>query len=597
MVTVIKTPLGHKLSDNILSGTAGDSSGDVLITTDISHGLSDGDYIYLDSNIKSYNGFRYVDSVSYNTFKVKESATGDYVGYKQAVGISYRVSLLQHGVQCVHLPIVYELESTISPNNVEEEEYQPNTVVSFSDNNGNVQIQLDHALTDPTRYAKIELVGEGDLSGSYQITQVINAWTVVIDLDYDASYIFDGYVVVKFYDNYAINVNVYAGLAPGHPWEDEKPIALIATLRLIPDDNNTVLFSINEYLRSLIKTVNETTIDTWPNNINFLTEFYIGYFESYDESDGDEIYTVETDEIIDSFTGQAINAKNEFKNLYSGHLSDYVSEEDHPAQWLTDFEEPIAIVGYFFDVSFYNSFNADLIVDIFKRSGESVVQETQNIDNPGLGVIRLEIEPEAGYDEYCVQVSTSGVPGSTTPIVLPALADWENAGLSPSLYDWNEDSAPDVDLPALGGILVSTSEFISAPYAFVEGNQYEITINYSAIYVGGVVPRVTGRIHILDSSLNSLMQSNGNIGTGFQSITYTFTATLSTTRVAFRASRYLGSSTVTVTISSVSGNLIIEEVPAQIITEQLCINILEECDSTLLGDLRELETGNFRLLE
>lgn len=596
MVTVIKTPLGHKLSDNQMSGSAGNSSGDVLITTTVSHGLSDGDYVYIESNIGSYNGFRYVDSVSYNSFKIKESENGDYIAYKQNVDVTYQVSVLQHGVQCVHLPIVYELESSLSPNNTEEEDYNPNSVVSFSDYNGSVLLQLDHALTDPTRYAKIELVGDGSLSGSYQITQVINAWSVVIDLDYDASYIFDGYVVVKFYDNYAINVNIYAGLAPGHPWEDEKPIAMIATLRLVPDDNNRIIFSINEYLRSLIKTVNETTIDTWPNNINFITEFYIGYFESYDESDGDEIYTVETDEIIDSFTGQAVNAKNEFKNVYSGHLSDYVSEENNPAQWLTDFDEPIAVVGYFFDVSFYNSFNADLLVNIFKRSGEDVVQETQTIDNPGLGVIRLEIEPQTGYDEYCVEVSTSGVPGSTTPITLPALSDWESANLSPSLYDWNEDSDPDVDLPALGGFSVSTSEFISAPYAFVEGQQYQITVNYNVGYgLPSPVPRITGRIHILDSSLNSLMQSNGS--TNNASVSYTFTATLQSSRVAFRASRSLGSTTVTVEIESVSGSLIIEEIPAQTITEQLCINIIEECDSTLLGEVRELESGDFRLLE
>lgn len=595
MVTVIRNPLGHKLSYSVLSGTAGDSSGDVLITTSISHGLSDGDYVYIDSNIGSYNGFRYVDSVSYNTFKLKESEDGEYIPFKQIAAVEYQVSVLQHGVQCVHLPIVYELESSIFPNNTEEESYNPNTIVSFADYNGSVQLNLSHALSDPTRYSKIELVGDGDLAGVYQITQVLQPWSVVINLGYDSSYSFSGYFVVKYYDNYAINVNLYGGLVSGHRWEDEKPIELLATLRLVPDDNNKVLFSINEYLRSQIQTLNELTIDTLPNNLNFLTEFYIGIFESYDQSDGDEITTFEDSESIDDFVGQAVNAKNEFKNIYSGHISEFVSEETIPARWLTDFDNPIAIVGYFFDVSFFLLLNdVDVIITLNKRSGEIVTEEIQTIDNPGKGVIRVELTPESGYAEYCIQASAAGTPGESSAMFIGALSTWSN--IAGSGTDWTPGVNPTVTLS--GGGPSYRSDLIAVAFSFVSGVQYSITLNYSFSILGS---NKTIRLRAVDSSNVTIWQASESVnGVSTDSLTLLFTATGAEAKIAVVIGDpgvVLAESDFSFTLTGISGTQTTPGIDAQVLTEQLCINIIEECDSTMIGDLRELESSDLRLLE
>lgn len=604
MVTIINKPIGHKLDDSTLSGDVTNSGGDVLITTSSSHGLSDGDYVYVQSNIGSYSGFMYVDSVAYNSFKIKESEDGDYIQYKQNAEVEYQVSILNHGVQCVHLPIVYELESSIYPNNTEEESYSPNTVDSFSDNNGRVQIELDKALSDPTRYSKIELVGSGVLSGAYQIIQVLQPWSVVIDLAYDAGYDFSGYIVVKYYDNYAINVNVYSGLQPGHRWEDEKPVELIATLRLVPDENNRVLFSINEYLRSKIKTVNEIDIDTQPNNLNFLTEFYIGVFESYDTSDGDEITITETSETVDDFVGQAINAKNEFKNLYSGHLSEYIGEEDHPAMWLTDFETPIAVVGYFFDASFYNHFNeVDILISIFKRSGEIVVEETQTIENPGIGILRVEIEAESGYDQYCIQASTPGraeIPAFDEAIDIPNPLGWFSRNVDPFLVDWTPSSlVRSVLLGGSGSSWDKMSEQLYTDIAFVVGREYTITAHFTRFTTPTILTAQT-TLAVADPSFNIIESSTQNSSASY-SVTLIFTATEDTTKlIIYQHDTGDASGDSQTTFASIEGEAHIEAqagIDPQTITEQLCITILEECDSTLIGDLRELESGNFRLLE
>lgn len=597
MVTVINNPLGHKLSDTIVSAEITNDGGAALVGTIVSHTLSDGDYVYIESNIDAYNGFRYVDSVSYNTFKIKESENGAYIEYKQDADISYQVSILQHGWQCVHQPIVYELESDLSPSNTAEEDYVPATVVSYENNQGYVQLNLSVALTDPTELAKIELVGAGSLAGVYQIINVLQPWSVVIDLAYSASYSFTGLVVVKYYDNYVINVNVYAGLLSGHRWETVKPVELLATLQYKPDENNRVKFSINEILRAHIQTRNNLTLDTLPNNTDFMTEFYIGIFESYDESDGEEITTHTEAEAIDSFTGQAVNAKNEFKNVYSGHLSEFINEDTYLAPWLTDFDVPIAIVGYFFDISFILILNdVDVVVTIFKEAN-GVVTDTDiiTIENPGKGVIRVPITAESGFTRYCIQASTAGAPGSATAMSIPALSTWLN--IAGAFTDWTEGATPSISLPGSAG--TQRSDMIAGLFTFISGYDYSIDIDFTRTN-----PSLKSFfILILDSSNNVIHtdQTNRNTGTGVSdTANIQFTANGNEAKIAFRIGPtviIVPEAATEVTVTAVSGTQTSPDIPAQTITEQLCISILEECDSTLDADLRLLEAGPFRILE
>ena len=97
MVTLIKKPIGHKLADAVLSAIVTTDAGAALFNTEFAHSLSDGDYVYVKSNIDSYNGFKYVDSIAYNSFKLRESATGSFVPFKQQAQVHYRISVLQHG--------------------------------------------------------------------------------------------------------------------------------------------------------------------------------------------------------------------------------------------------------------------------------------------------------------------------------------------------------------------------------------------------------------------------------------------------------------------------------------------------------------------
>lgn len=598
-ISLIKRPIGHKLAVTAYDATAYDLAGDVGIYTGIAHGLSDGDYIYIDSNIDAYNGFRYVDSIAYDTFKVKESENGDYIQFKQAVELTFYISVLNHYWQCVHLPIVYELESDIFPNNVGEESYNPNTVASFVNNAGYVQLNLTTPLSDPEELTKIELVG-GTMAGVYQILTVLQPWSVVIDLVYSASYSFSGSVVVKYYDNYAINVNVYAGFESGHPWESVKPFELAATLKFIPDTDNRVKFSIAEILKGYIQTRNKLDLDTLPNNTDFMVSFYIEYFETYDQSDGEEVTTFTGFVTPDDAVGYATNSMLEFKNINSGHMSDYVGIENYPAPWLTLFDTPIIIIGQFFDISFINQFEGDVTIINYKSTNGIVTEtETTVLTNPGKGILRFPLSGESGFDQYCIQAFIE----STTEqaISLPALNTWLTRSTIGSLIDWNVGtSTPNVNLLGAGSGSPSTSEYLYTDYAFVSGRNYTITISYSKTYNSGTDGPRTISIAILNNSYSIQFLTLPPDTTpaspgGTDTVSLNFTANATSTKIAVFGT---DGSDVVLTVTQATGIEFIASAGLIAITEQLCISVLEECDNTLLSDnLRLTEGDNLRALE
>lgn len=566
-IELIKSPIGHKLSPVVVEATIiDDGTGEALVYTQISHTLSDGEYVYIQSNFDSYNGFKYVDSIAYDSFKIRDSENSDPVQYVQDADIEYQVSVLEHGFQCVHLPIVYELKSDLYPNNLAEESYNPNTVSGFSSwDGGNTEIDLDHELSDPVEGSKIEFVGDGPLAGVYTILYVIQNWAVIIDLPYDAGYDMSGYVIVKYYDNYAINVNVYAGYPTSHRWSSIKPFELAATLKFVPDADGLVKFSISEVLRAYINNRNNLTLDTLPNNTDFSVAFYISYFESYDESDGEDITTYSSDVVVDDFTGYALNSKLEFKSESIGHMSDYIDAENNYARWLTIFENPIIMVGKFFDLSFLNQYNG---VDVLIKKGGI---DYLTITNPGAGIIRVPVEAESGETEICLAAYVNGE-------IAIDLSRFENNPGSGS--NWVTGNQPTT------GSVIQQSDILYLDYDFIDGSSYTLT----AVFTQSGFTSLTFTINIYNDSF-SVQHSGSNINpSGQESVSLSFVAGSDDKKIGFRKSFSVNPSNITV-------NSLIVEVDQQQVTEQICLTVLEECEDTYIEGARLLEDGNLRLLE
>lgn len=564
-IELISRPIGHKISLLPISAVIVDNgAGDAVVYVAGGHSLSDGDYVYIESNFDSYNGYKYVDATSYDYFKIQNSENSDPVEYVQDADISLYVSLHDHGWQCVHLPIVYELQSDLYPNNIAEEEYIPNTIVSFENSNGYVKLNLERGISGLQELNFIELVGTGTLAGPYQIISVVQPWAIVINLAYDAGLSFTGYQIVNYYNNYNINVEVWAGLDALHRWESRKPYELAATLKFIPDSDGNAKFSIHEILKGYIETRNNLTLDTLPNNLDFHVGFYIKYYESYDLSDGETIATENGATTMDGFEGVAVNAMLPFKSLNSGHMSDYIDGGGELARWLTLFDRPVAIVDRFFDISFINQYNGvDIII---LRNGELF----QTITNPGSGIIRVMFIPESGFTEYCLQAFAAG---GTITVSLSGFTNIDEGDV-----DWVTGASPQVSLNF--PITSNSSNLLQSDYDFISGVDYTVTV-FTDVSGSGLFA-----ISIMDDDFNVLESQSSSIITGDIDRSITFTAVAGMSKIGFRLSTNASASVIL-------SNLRITSEQAAI-TEQICIDIREECAGTMNNSLRITDGSQLR---
>lgn len=167
---------------------------------------------------------------------------------------------------------------------------------------------------------------------------------------------------------------------------------------------------------------------------------------------------------------------------------------------------------------------------------------------------------------YYTQIDLNGtpaVPGSTDAMVIPSLDTWLTRSTSPTLTDWIVGiSNPYVSTPTGTPLDPSISEKLYAPYSFVEGNEYTITVNYTkAYFASGFNPRAI-RINILDSSFNTV-SSHSSITPvppgGSSSISYTFTAAGFGTYIGIDTNH---ATATTITIDSITGTVTTPAIPA-----------------------------------
>lgn len=139
----------------------------------------------------------------------------------------------------------------------------------------------------------------------------------------------------------------------------------------------------------------------------------------------------------------------------------------------------------------------------------------------------------------------------TEDAVLPALSTGEN--LAGSFEDWTEGATPSVILPESleVGVHTEQSDKIIWDYAFIAGDEYEITFDFTATEN----QNLTARFYLLDS-LNNEEYTDDDLMTGLSgSVSFIFTATAGSVKYGLRLIRFtLGPiDENTITITSMSG--------------------------------------------
>lgn len=604
MVTVVKRPTGHKIIDQAIEAAITDSGGDALITFPY-HGLGTGDTIYITSDIDEYNGFWYVTGIDSNTFKISEYAGGPFVEYYQDLTIDF-YQTNPHDWNSVFLPIVYKCSNDRWPVNTID---TSRTISSFIDDNGYTDITASGIIkTSITalEFVKISNTNDVNLDGVWQVVERITSSRVVIDLPYDAANNLVGATIQYYYNNYQVNVRIYAGLPGSHPWTLKKPYEVIAELSLTPDEDGIVMFSVADYVKSKVSIKNNTTLFSLPLNLDAFTGFFIETAENYDLSDGYSLYRTEGEFTEDTFEGYAVAGKLPFKNVYSGDYADYVYTDVSPAMWLTLMDRLLAVEDKYFDISFIKNIVGAFALTINKYVSDYLTTvETIDFTDQGIGVYRIPITPDSAYDSFCVYVSsiaTPGVPGETTNISLPAFSLATN--LAGPDTDWTTGASPTVSITATSLFEEVQSDILVQTFAFTEGNTYTILVE-----VGHVNDTACDLILVVLDSGNNILESDTTIlpsGTDTATRSFSFVAPAAAVKYGFyyHFVNGLGSNTNVVTLSDDGPSTqTTPDIPAVLgaqITEEICIDILESCEAQggfIPTDIRLLEDGSYRLLE
>lgn len=549
-LSILERPLGIGLDTCVSATIDEDYVGSATVNTTLPHNLAEDDYVYVTSNVEDYNGFWPIHFIDGFHFFLK-NPNGTYVSYIVDAAITYCPELFRHGWSCAHLPIVYKIKSTLFPTNTVD---TSRTVTSFTNDNGYVNLNLSGSLGtfEELQFIEISDATTDAVNGVFQVLDKASSSDITIDLSYDATYSFTNGTVILYYSSYHIVVKVYAGLNATHPWVAIKPYELAATLRLIPDSNNEVKFSINEILKAYINIRNNTILATLPNNLDAFTQFYISIAESYDQTDGYTITTYETSFTSDqaTFEGVAANSILEFKNQYSGYLTEYIDK------FLTLFTTPIAFVGEYFDLSFINRYEGyDLTLRLKKYLNNNLL-ETENIpySNPGEGIIRGIFDIDSGYDQYCVQSFFGG----SSVLSLTDLTLQTGSGTS-----WTTGANPSVST-------ATNSKKLYTVYTVSPGATYTIVMN--VVVTNAMLGYV--ELGFLNNGLSIEASDTGNVfSAGSKTLNFTLVATEGSAYLYLSMTESLGTF-VTVSITNVTITVSEAEV-----TEQLCIDINNECSN------------------
>lgn len=425
-VTIEKRPIGVILGTCVSATINQDYSSAFATVNKTSHGLSDGQYVYIQSNVENYNGFWQVEVTGVDEFLLIDNP---YVAWIVDATITYCPQSSTHGWSAAHLPIVYELSNTKFPTNTVD---TVRTISSISDDNGLVNLNLSGSLGtfEDLSFVKISNAPNSDLNGVYQILDKLATNDVTLSTAY-ASITAAGLVgasIQLYYGSYNFVVRVYAGINSTHEWASEKPYELAATLEIIPDENNRAKFSINEILKAYIETKNNLLLPSLPNNLDAWAQFYIEVGEQYDTSNGYTVSTFEGAFASDqsTFEGYAVNAMLPFKNIHSGYMSAYLMV-DSSSKFLTLFDRPVLFTGGYQDISFLKSDGDDWILQKqYYSNGVAGLLETTTVSGD-VGVYRVELTANCTYDRVDINLYKDVV-------IEPATGEVIFTGFEPTIY-------------------------------------------------------------------------------------------------------------------------------------------------------------------
>jgi len=535
-LSVVDRPYGFELGTAI-AACIYNVYGNALVQQ-TAHGLSTGRYVYIRSDVSAYNGFWYVQVFDANAFYIRKNAGAANVAWiRNTCSVTY-YACTTHNWSCVHLPIIYRLQSNKWPTNSVD---TIRTVSSTANEFGFTELSLSGAINSVA--GDTIKVTVNSVAGLYKIIAYTSSSQFVINLDYDAGNTFGN--VQDYANNYHARVRIYSGLDIPHTYQSMNPYAQAVEIKAVPDENGLVTVNINEYLKQDIKILtNDLILGSRPNNTDAYCQFYVEYAESYDDSDGTEVGTFVSSYTSDktNFQGYAVNAKLPFKNIHAGSLTDYLMNKT-TAKFLTLFTIPVIFACEddgtvcYNDISFLNpgTYPAGLLLrqTYYSNGVEQATTDLQITDSATPGVYTVQpTNPSCNHDRVDLTLISNEENGGTDPILTLPFAQAQQT--SSANVNWTNSAILTPEVLLTSG---QDSERAYFQKTFYAGRQYRVTLSSTRVSIGGsgnTSVEINLHTGLFSSPILTTSQEWAN------SLTITFTLSQNATHISFLFDRAAG---------------------------------------------------------
>lgn len=299
-------------------------------------------------------------------------------------------------------------------------------------------------ITSPTiTYLKKSSVKLSDMSnaeynGVWQVRQVISASVLVLSAPYVGNATGD---IQKYYNNYSIVCNLYAGFPSLDPYYTElgKGVRLIGTDYVKPNAEGVAVFDASGFVQAWYEKIQDRFCEHLAalgvggfatTDPDLYCPFYISFSEAYDITDGTNVIGLVTTAQND------IDANGDIQYYYASYsakqfgqsngrsMGDYVAAVQDPqtlAKWLTMFEKPVYFVGYPFDLAIgVDISEADFVLEEYINGSISAGDvETPLTENTN-GIWRFSLEDYdfvTACDRADIKITETGGGAQTSELI------------------------------------------------------------------------------------------------------------------------------------------------------------------------------------
>lgn len=192
--------------------------------------------------------------------------------------------------KCAFLPILWKLQSDLFPTNNSAD--VAISIASVADNGQGLAeftTSSNHLLL---RFDWVNITSSTveAYEGIAQIIAQPTSLKFVLNIPFTAT---ATGLAKKYYNNYNAIIEVYGGLPSGHEFEAEDPSELTTSVKVFFDSDNIAVVDLSRIGQTLINNIFDNNIISWPNVLNFWDQTEILLKESFDQSDGTDVTTLE----------------------------------------------------------------------------------------------------------------------------------------------------------------------------------------------------------------------------------------------------------------------------------------------------------------